>query len=654
MKPVPAYRQPCFLPTPPTPDGDIYLAAPEPATAASTPPTSCADFASLAGGRPTGRPRLERIESYYRCRCRAFTPEMLTYRVSASAAAIRNATETNTANTTETANAADTGAAYRRSFAYFSGVNDAAFSVTETAGPWDGPAYWLNALLIIGGVSGQHTKNEVVRSAGVGKRASVQFSLLSEVRYKAPFRSLLCVCCTFYKYIEPLALDRASVGFCKALLGRVESLQLEHYNNGEHLPFSFTSKGERDRLYSLMREPNQATTWDGNVSAHMHHLMKALQSSRLLEVACQPRFPSLKTILLTKCPSLDWGNTAMSSSPQDSTPSRAGCRPRWSWKPTYTFLGLAVPQHLNKRQAPKRNQPSLFKKALLGPRNSSEIVMAQKQIWSAVKSILKRKDRSLRLSSGKEELPIKFRVIGLWNKSHRMLARLIGRLEVFRLASCSLSQTEHNGIYVVAPELLYFLEGLIKRFLQLARGLAQFILIYIPQLRKSKKRNPEREEKLTEEIRNEAPIDGIPEVRRRRDSSENRVQERIVAAVNAEDEESRDYKEREERAFAKEEVKWFSVDEAKTEASELQPFQVRESRIKVAARSVEERDTSNGKKGQPLRAAPFVKETKAYASNTSRSIEPDKQSNRLQIHTRSEVMAIEGKQIPGVEAPRGV
>ena len=87
--------------------------------------------------------------------------------------------------------------------------------------------------------------------------------------------------------------------------------------------------------------PNRATTWGGNGSAHMHHLMKALQSSRLLEVACQPRFPSLKTMLLTKSPSLDWGNTAMSSSLQDSTPSRAGCRPRWSWKPTYTFLGLA-------------------------------------------------------------------------------------------------------------------------------------------------------------------------------------------------------------------------------------------------------------------------------------------------------------------------
>ncbi|KAI4297943.1 hypothetical protein L6164_037797 [Bauhinia variegata] len=138
-------------------------------------------------------------------------------------------------------------------------------------------------------------------------------------------------------------------------------------------------------------------------------------------------------MLLTKCPSLGWGKTAMSSSLQDPTPSRAGCRPRWSWEPTYTFLG---PQHLNKMRAPKRNQPSLFKKALLGPgqcskhesvtppspmlshrqrlgkrgratcretctcgsgrgprytvlicvgpRNSSEIVMAQKQIWSGI------------------------------------------------------------------------------------------------------------------------------------------------------------------------------------------------------------------------------------------------------------------------------
>lgn len=49
-----SYLQNCanraFLPTPPTPDGDIDLAAPEPATAASTPPTSCADFDCLISG----------------------------------------------------------------------------------------------------------------------------------------------------------------------------------------------------------------------------------------------------------------------------------------------------------------------------------------------------------------------------------------------------------------------------------------------------------------------------------------------------------------------------------------------------------------------------------------------------------------------------
>ncbi|MCD7464939.1 hypothetical protein HAX54_000249 [Datura stramonium] len=72
--------------------------------------------------------------------------------------------------------------------------------------------------------------------------------------------------------------------------------------------------------------------------------------------------------------------------------------------------------------------------------------------------------------------------------------------------------------------------------------------------RRSKKWNLEREEKFSEEIRNEAEIDDISKVRRQRDSSENRVQEPIVAAVNGrvpEDEESRDYKERKERAFAK-------------------------------------------------------------------------------------------------------
>jgi hypothetical protein len=37
-------------------------------------------------------------------------------------------------------------------------------------------------------------------------------------------------------------------------------------------------------------------------------------------------------------------------------------------QPILTFLGLALPQHLNQGRAPKRNQPSLFKKALLGRR----------------------------------------------------------------------------------------------------------------------------------------------------------------------------------------------------------------------------------------------------------------------------------------------
>lgn len=48
--------------------------------------------------------------------------------------------------------------------------------------------------------------------------------------------------------------------------------------------------------------------------------------------------------LLTKRPWVG-ATQQMSSSLQDPTPSRAGCRPRWSWEPTVTFLGLALPQH---------------------------------------------------------------------------------------------------------------------------------------------------------------------------------------------------------------------------------------------------------------------------------------------------------------------
>lgn len=56
----------------------------------------------------------------------------------------------------------------------------------------------------------------------------------------------------FHKSIEPLALNEASVGFLKALLQRVNDLQLEHYNGGEHLPFYFSSAREKNRLYSIM------------------------------------------------------------------------------------------------------------------------------------------------------------------------------------------------------------------------------------------------------------------------------------------------------------------------------------------------------------------------------------------------------------------
>lgn len=58
----------------------------------------------------------------------------------------------------------------------------------------------------------------------------------------------------FQRYIEPLALEESSVGFCKTLLGRVNSLQEEHWNHGNHRRFRFSSQRDQDRLYSLMWE----------------------------------------------------------------------------------------------------------------------------------------------------------------------------------------------------------------------------------------------------------------------------------------------------------------------------------------------------------------------------------------------------------------
>ncbi|KAK2652958.1 hypothetical protein Ddye_012814 [Dipteronia dyeriana] len=52
---------------------------------------------------------------------------------------------------------------------------------------------------------------------------------------------------------------------------------------------AFSNQGPRHKgPGTIQARPNRATTWDGNGSGHMHHLRKALQSSRLLEVACQP------------------------------------------------------------------------------------------------------------------------------------------------------------------------------------------------------------------------------------------------------------------------------------------------------------------------------------------------------------------------------
>nr|YP_009316014.1 hypothetical protein [Cocos nucifera]AOX13008.1 hypothetical protein [Cocos nucifera] len=58
----------------------------------------------------------------------------------------------------------------------------------------------------------------------------------------------------FRNYLEPLALDKASVGFCRALLERVNSLQVEHYNKGDHIPFQFKTEKDRERLYSIVWE----------------------------------------------------------------------------------------------------------------------------------------------------------------------------------------------------------------------------------------------------------------------------------------------------------------------------------------------------------------------------------------------------------------
>ncbi|CAK7327952.1 unnamed protein product [Dovyalis caffra] len=55
-------------------------------------------------------------------------------------------------------------------------------------------------------------------------------------------------------YIESLAIEKSSVGFCNALLERVRSFQSEHYNNGNPTPFPFDSEEDQAKLFSIMWE----------------------------------------------------------------------------------------------------------------------------------------------------------------------------------------------------------------------------------------------------------------------------------------------------------------------------------------------------------------------------------------------------------------
>ncbi|PIN21851.1 NADH:ubiquinone reductase (H(+)-translocating) [Handroanthus impetiginosus] len=95
----------------------------------------------------------------------------------------------------------------------------------------------------------------------------------------------------------------------------------------------------QDEMGWTFRDRNKTTTWDGNGSAHMHHLMKALQSSRLLEVCVVlPPYPML------------------SHKQHLEKNERATCKETC----TYGFCG----------------DP--------GPHNLNEIVMGQKQKWFSV------------------------------------------------------------------------------------------------------------------------------------------------------------------------------------------------------------------------------------------------------------------------------
>ncbi|KAI5400109.1 hypothetical protein KIW84_065155 [Lathyrus oleraceus] len=122
-------------------------------------------------------------------------------------------------------------------------------------------------------------------------------------------------------------------------------------------------------------------------------------------------FPPSKPCSSPTLTALGWDKTAMSSYLQDPTPSRVGCRPRLSWEPDFSRACLSP---TSKKNAGAEKEPASSRKLCLrlrkrgqatcretctcgsgqgprytvlicvGPRNSSEIVMAQKQIWSDI------------------------------------------------------------------------------------------------------------------------------------------------------------------------------------------------------------------------------------------------------------------------------
>jgi len=110
---------------------------------------------------------------------------------------------------------------------------------------------------------------------------------------------------------------------------------------------------------------------DGNGSAHMHYLMKALQSPPRSGLSTTFSLPKKNVPNALPWARQQWVVRSRTPFPreQDADRDGAGSQPRLSW---------GLPQHLKKRWAPKSTQPSLFKKALLGRR----CLLTQTMLWT--------------------------------------------------------------------------------------------------------------------------------------------------------------------------------------------------------------------------------------------------------------------------------